>query len=82
MFNMVIDISNEGPVPAESIGHTRLRELVGDPSYYNRFCFKNLLQLVLDGVLRDYFLTLSFVKSVTKGILYFMKVLAQNANEG
>jgi putative acetyltransferase len=45
--------------------------LVGDPRYYERFGFKNLPKLVLDGVPQEYFLALPFDKDKTQGVVVF-----------
>ena len=45
--------------------------LVGDPKYYERFGFKNLPDLVLDGVPQEYFLALTFEKNQTQGVVVF-----------
>ena len=45
--------------------------LVGDPKYYERFGFKNLPDLVLDGVPQEYFLALPFEKNRTNGVVVF-----------
>lgn len=45
--------------------------LVGDPQHYKRFGFKNLPELVLDGVPQEYFLALPFDKNKTSGVVVF-----------
>jgi len=45
--------------------------LVGDPEYYNRFGFKNLPELVLEGVPQEYFLALAFGKNRARGVVVF-----------
>jgi putative acetyltransferase len=45
--------------------------LVGDLQYYKRFGFRNLPDLVLDGVHRDYFLALPFDENETRGVVVF-----------
>jgi putative acetyltransferase len=45
--------------------------LVGDPKYYERFGFKNLPDLILEGVPQEYFLALPFGESSTHGIVVF-----------
>lgn len=45
--------------------------LVGDPKYYERFGFKNLPDLILEGVPQEYFLTLPFGESKAHGIVVF-----------
>ena len=45
--------------------------LVGDPKYYERFGFKNLPDLILEGVPQEYFLALPFGESGTHGFVVF-----------
>lgn len=45
--------------------------LVGDPKYYERFGFKNIPDLTLDGVPQEYFLALPFEKHSTRGAVVF-----------
>ena len=45
--------------------------LVGDPGYYERFGFKSLPDLVVDGVPQQYVLSLSFEESETSGTVVF-----------
>lgn len=45
--------------------------LVGDPKYYERFGFKNLADLTLDGVPQEYFLALPFDDDKIQGALVF-----------
>jgi putative acetyltransferase len=45
--------------------------LVGDPRYYERFGFRNLPDLILDGVPQEYFLALPFDKDKTEGVVVF-----------
>jgi len=45
--------------------------LVGDPQYYKRFGFRNLPELVLDGVPQEHFLALPFDKNKTSGVVVF-----------
>ena len=45
--------------------------LVGDPKYYERFGFKNLPDLVLDGVPQEYFLALTFGEEKIHGAVMF-----------
>ncbi len=45
--------------------------LVGDPQYYKRFGFRNLPDLVLDGVPQEYFLGLPFDEDKAQGIVVF-----------
>ncbi len=45
--------------------------LVGDPSYYERFGFRNLPELVLEGVPKENFLALAFGKDKSSGKVVF-----------
>jgi len=45
--------------------------LVGNPKYYERFGFRNIPELVLDGVPQEYFLALPFDKNEAKGVAVF-----------
>jgi putative acetyltransferase len=45
--------------------------LVGDPGYYERFGFRSLPDLVIDGVPPEYFLALSFEENKTHGTVVF-----------
>ena len=45
--------------------------LVGDPGYYERFGFRNLPELVLDGVPPENFLALPFDDAKTQGVVVF-----------
>ncbi len=45
--------------------------LVGDPSYYERFGFRNLPELVLEGVPKENFLALAFGKNKSSGKVVF-----------
>ena len=45
--------------------------LVGDPSYYERFGFKNYPEMVHEGIPQDVFLALPFTENVPKGIVVF-----------
>jgi len=45
--------------------------LVGDPQYYERFGFRNLPDLVLDGVPQEYFLALPFDRDKPRGVVVF-----------
>jgi putative acetyltransferase len=47
--------------------------LVGDPGYYNRFGFKNLPDLILEGVPPQNFLALPFEKNTPRGPVVFHK---------
>jgi putative acetyltransferase len=52
--------------------------LVGDPKYYERFGFRNLPDLILDGVPQEYFLALTFEKNRTGGVVVFHQGFAAN----
>jgi putative acetyltransferase len=59
-------------------GRTRLKSLsakgcvlVGDPGYYTRFGFKNLPELIYEGIPQDVFLALPFSNEKAKGIVAF-----------
>ena len=45
--------------------------LVGDPNYYIRFGFRNLPELVLEGVPKEVFLALPFSEEIPQGIVVF-----------
>jgi putative acetyltransferase len=45
--------------------------LAGDPKYYEWFGFRNLPDLILDGVPQEYFLALALEKNNTRGIVVF-----------
>jgi putative acetyltransferase len=45
--------------------------LVGDPNYYIRFGFKNLPELVHEGVPKEFFLSLPFSEEIPQGIVVF-----------
>ena len=47
--------------------------LVGDPTYYKRFGFRNYPELVYEGVPQDVFLALPFYDKVPKGTVVFHK---------
>lgn len=50
--------------------------LVGDPAYYQRFGFRNLPALTLEGVPQEYFLALPFGQEIPKGIVVFHPAFA------
>ena len=52
--------------------------LVGDPGYYERFGFRSLSDLVVDGVPQQYFLALPFDESKASGTVVFH--VGSNAN--
>ena len=45
--------------------------LVGEPEYYKRFGFKNIPELILEGVPPQYFLALPFDENPAKGVAMF-----------
>jgi putative acetyltransferase len=45
--------------------------LVGDPHFYERFGFRNLPELVLEGVPQEYFLALPFGGNKASGVVVF-----------
>ena len=45
--------------------------LVGDPGFYKRFGFRNLPDLTLEGVPREYFLALPFGENRASGVMVF-----------
>ena len=45
--------------------------LVGDPKYYERFGFRNLPDLILEGVPQEYFLALPFGENKSHGVVVF-----------
>jgi putative acetyltransferase len=50
--------------------------LVGDPGYYKRFGFRNLPDLVIDGVPPEYVLALPFGENKTSGTVKFHEAFA------
>lgn len=52
--------------------------LVGDPSYYERFGFKNYPELVHEGIPQEVFLALPLTENVPKGIVLFHEGFAAN----
>ena len=47
--------------------------LVGDPGYYERFGFRNIPDLILEGVPKENFLALPFDQDNTRGVVVFHK---------
>ncbi|KJS30517.1 MAG: GCN5 family acetyltransferase [Desulfatitalea sp. BRH_c12] len=45
--------------------------LVGDPNYYKRFGFRNIPDLVYEGIPQEYFLALAFTENMPRGIVVF-----------
>jgi len=54
--------------------------LVGDPGYYERFGFRSLPDLFIDGVPPQYFLALPFEENKIHGIVVFHEGFAETAN--
>jgi putative acetyltransferase len=52
--------------------------LVGDPGYYERFGFRNLTVLLVDGVSQQYFIALPFEESKTSGTVVFHEGFSAN----
>jgi putative acetyltransferase len=44
---------------------------VGDPKYYQQFGFRNLPELILEGVPHEYFIALPFGKNKIQGTVVF-----------
>jgi len=69
----------------QGIGHSLVREglalltarsgegcaLVGDPNYYERFGFKNIPDLIYEGIPREFFLVLPLGKKTPRGAVVF-----------
>jgi putative acetyltransferase len=45
--------------------------LVGDPDYYIRFGFRNIPDLIFEGVPQEYFLALPFTEDRVGGVVVF-----------
>jgi putative acetyltransferase len=45
--------------------------LVGDPNYYKRFMFRNITDLVYEGIPQEFFLALPFTSDIPRGIVLF-----------
>jgi len=45
--------------------------LVGDPNYYKRFGFRNIPDLVYEGVPQEVFLVLPFTENIPQGVVVF-----------
>jgi putative acetyltransferase len=52
--------------------------LVGDPGYYERFGFRNIPDLILEGVPPENFLALPFGESKTHGVVVFHEGFSAN----
>jgi putative acetyltransferase len=52
--------------------------LVGDPNYYNRFGFKNIPDLIHEGIPQEVFLVLLFNKKIPQGSVVFHKGFLAN----
>ena len=53
--------------------------LVGDPNYYKRFGFKNIPELIHEGIPQEVFLVLPFNKKVPQGTVVFNKGFLANS---
>jgi putative acetyltransferase len=53
--------------------------LVGDPSYYKRFGFRNYPELVHEGIPQEVFLALPFTENVSEGIVAFHEGFLANS---
>ncbi len=53
--------------------------LVGEPAYYQRFGFRNLPGLILEGVPPQYFLALPFTDEVPRGVVVFHSAFTARA---
>jgi putative acetyltransferase len=47
--------------------------LVGEPNYYKRFGFRNVPELIHEGIPQEVFLALPFIDRVPHGIVVFHK---------
>jgi putative acetyltransferase len=56
--------------------------LVGDPKYYERFGFRNLPELILDGVPPEYFMALPFEEHPARGTVVFQEGFSAKKNQG
>jgi putative acetyltransferase len=45
--------------------------LVGEPAYYNRFGFRNIPDMIFEGIPQEFFLALPFNENVPKGVVTF-----------
>jgi putative acetyltransferase len=52
--------------------------LVGDPNYYKRFGFKNIPDLIHEGIPQEVFLVLPFDKKIPQGTVVFHKGFLAN----
>jgi putative acetyltransferase len=52
--------------------------LVGDPNYYKRFGFRNIPELVHEGIPQEVFLVLPFDKKIPRGTVVFHKGFLAN----
>ena len=53
--------------------------LVGEPNYYKRFGFRNIPDLVYEGIPQEVFLALPFTENVPQGIVVFHEGFLANA---
>lgn len=56
--------------------------LVGEPAYYERFGFRNLEGLVLEGVPPEYFLALPFGQEQAAGVVVFHEGFSASGRDG
>ncbi len=61
---------NEGLSQLQALGAQGCA-LVGDPQYYQRFGFRNIPQLVYEGIPQKYFLVLPFAEKIPEGMVVF-----------
>lgn len=61
---------NEGLSRIRGLG-ARGCALVGDPGYYRRFDFRNLAELVYEGIPQEFFLCLPFTEDLPQGAVVF-----------
>ena len=55
--------------------------LVGDPNYYKRFGFRNIPDLIHEGIPQEVFLALPFNENKPKGIAVFNKAFLANSEQ-
>jgi len=55
--------------------------LVGDPNYYKRFGFRNIPDLIHEGIPQEVFLALPFNENKPKGIVVFNKAFLANGEQ-
>lgn len=52
--------------------------LVGDPNYYKRFGFRNVPELIYEGVPQEFFLVLPFTEKIPQGLVEFREGFGAN----